>query len=97
MVHLPQPYELHEGLCPPGLRLPAAVASCLHHIYCSRFLYRTMNDSTGTFIWLILGSVLVASVRHIAEAIRKRDPEAIGEGLGTMLFSAIGIILKAFG
>lgn len=56
-----------------------------------------MKDSTGTFIWLILGSVLVASVRHIAEAIRKRDPEAIGEGLGTMLFSAIGIILKAFG
>lgn len=56
-----------------------------------------MKDSAGLFIWLILAAVLVASVRHTAEAIRKRDPEAIGEGLGTMLFSAIGIILKAFG
>jgi hypothetical protein len=56
-----------------------------------------MKDSTGLFIWLILGAVLVASVRHIAEAVRKRDPEAIGEGLGTMLFSAAGIILKALG
>lgn len=56
-----------------------------------------MKDSTSLFIWLILGAVLVASVRHIAEAVRKRDPEAIGEGLGTMLFSALGIILKALG
>ena len=56
-----------------------------------------MKDSTSLFIWLILGSVLVASVRHIIDAIRKRDPEAIGEGLGTMLFSAAGIILKALG
>lgn len=56
-----------------------------------------MKDSTGLFIWLVLMAVLVASVRHIAEAIRKRDHEAIGEGLGTMLFSALGIILKALG
>lgn len=56
-----------------------------------------MKDSTSLFIWLVLVAVLVASLRHIVEAIRKRDPEAIGEGVGTMLFSAIGIILKALG
>ena len=56
-----------------------------------------MKDSSSTLIFILLVAVLIASVRHIAEAIKKRDPEAIGEGLGTMLFSALGIILRVFG
>lgn len=56
-----------------------------------------MKDSSSTLIFILLVAVLIASVRHIAEAIKKRDPEAIGEGLGTMLFSGIGIILRVFG
>lgn len=56
-----------------------------------------MKDSSSTLIFILLVAVLIASVRHIVEAIKKRDHEAIGEGLGTFLFSALGIILRAFG
>lgn len=56
-----------------------------------------MKDSTSAFIWLILVVILIASLRHIVEAFRKRDPEALGEGIGAMLFSAMGIVLKALG
>jgi hypothetical protein len=53
-----------------------------------------MKDSGNVFIWLILVSVFVASMRHIYEAFKKRDAEAMGEGVGTMLFSGIGILLR---
>jgi hypothetical protein len=51
----------------------------------------------GAFIWLVLGAVFVASLRHIGEAWKNRDFRAMGEGIGTMMFSALGIILKALG
>jgi hypothetical protein len=66
-------------------------------IHIPKLYVRAVKDSSSTLIFILLVAVLIASVRHIAEAIKKRDPEAIGEGLGTMLFSGIGIILKALG
>lgn len=56
-----------------------------------------MSDKgMNTFMLVVLVAVFIASVRHIAEAWKKRDFDALGEGAGTMLFSGIGIILKAF-
>jgi hypothetical protein len=48
------------------------------------------------FMLVVLCTVFVASLRHIADAWRKRDFAAFGEGAGTMVFSGIGIVLKAF-
>jgi hypothetical protein len=53
-----------------------------------------MKDSSQFFIGLILVCVFTASLRHIYEAYKKRDAEAMGEGFGTLLFSLLGIILK---
>jgi hypothetical protein len=54
-----------------------------------------MKDHSQFFIYLILVCVFTASIRHIYEAFKKRDAEAMGEGVGTMLFSGLGILLKA--
>jgi hypothetical protein len=56
-----------------------------------------MKDGTNVFIWLILVAALIGSCKHIVEAIRKRDAEALGEGIGATLFCTIGIVLKAYG
>lgn len=56
-----------------------------------------MKDGGITYFMLVvLCTVFVASLRHIAEAWQKRDFDALGEGAGTMVFSGIGIVLKAF-
>jgi hypothetical protein len=53
-----------------------------------------MKDASHFLIYLILVCVFTASIRHIYEAIKKRDPEAVGEGFGTLLFSGLGILIK---
>lgn len=54
------------------------------------------NGNINYFMLVVLCTVFAASLRHIAEAWRKRDFDALGEGAGTMVFSGIGIVLKAF-
>ena len=54
------------------------------------------NGGINFFMLIVLLTVFIASLRHIAEAWKRRDFDALGEGAGTMVFSGIGIILKAF-
>jgi hypothetical protein len=54
------------------------------------------NGGINFFMLVVLLTVFIASLRHIAEAWKRRDFDALGEGAGTMVFSGIGIILKAF-
>jgi hypothetical protein len=54
-----------------------------------------MNNTTAILIWMILGATLFSSFRHIIEAIKKRDHEAIGEGVAMMAASAFFIWLRA--
>ena len=44
----------------------------------------------------ILGVVFLSSLRHIHEAWKKQDISALGEGIGTMLFSGMMIVLHDF-
>lgn len=56
-----------------------------------------MKDGGISFIMIVLlGTILIASFRHIVDAWKKRDYDALGEGVGTMVFSGIGIVLRAF-
>jgi hypothetical protein len=56
-----------------------------------------MKNQTPIFIWVILVVVFIASIRHIYEAWQKRDHKSIGEGVGTMFFSGMMIVLKYIG
>jgi hypothetical protein len=56
-----------------------------------------MKESTSIFIWLILVAVFASSISHMIEAWKKRDHQALSEGLGTMLFSGMVILIKALG
>ena len=56
-----------------------------------------MKNETPILIWFILVVVFLSSIRHIFEAWKKRDHQALGEGAGTMLFSGMIILLKTLG
>jgi hypothetical protein len=91
-----KPCKLYEGLHTPGLRLYAAVPFRCPCIYVPSFSVGTMSseNSISIVMLVVLSTIFIASIRHIGEAYKKRDHEAIGEGIGTMLFSAVGIVLK---
>jgi hypothetical protein len=54
-----------------------------------------MTNTTAIIIWMILGATLLSSFRHIIEAIKRRDYEAIGEGIAMMAASSFFIWLRA--
>ena len=55
-----------------------------------------MKESTSIIIWMVLGATFFSSIRHIVEAIKRRDHEAIGEGIGTLVVSSFFIWLRGF-
>jgi hypothetical protein len=55
-----------------------------------------MKSNISTFILVILALAFFVSIRHIFEAWRKRDHEAIGEGVGGLMASSFFFWLNAF-
>lgn len=53
-----------------------------------------MTDSTAILIWMILGATFFSSIRHIIEAIKRRDHEATGEGIAMMAVSVFFMWLR---
>lgn len=52
-----------------------------------------MRYCTPIFIWLIAIAVAFSSIRHIIQAFKKRDFEAMGEGLAMILVNSFFTIL----
>lgn len=52
------------------------------------------TNTTAILIWMILGATLFSSIRHIIEAIKRRDHEATGEGIAMMAVSVFFIWLR---